>query len=262
MGINRRNFLTAGGLSLAGSQLSAIASPSALSGKQVAAVAFDAFPIFDPRPLAALAEKLFPGRGTEFMNTWRTRQFEYTWLRSLTRNYSDFLSTTRDALIYAAKALRIDISAEQERALMGQYFQLPVWPDVVPSLRALRAAGIKLVFLSNFTEEMMVRNCKHNGIDGLFDEFFSADLVRSYKPDPAVYEVAVKRLKLAKEQIVFTAFAGWDASSAAQYGYPTVWVNRAGATPEELPGLANAQGRDLRALLEFVEISAEAIWQQ
>ena len=43
------------------------------------AVAFDAFPIFDPRPVFELAETLYPSRGAHLRNAWRTRQFEYQW---------------------------------------------------------------------------------------------------------------------------------------------------------------------------------------
>lgn len=54
------------------------------------AVAFDGFTVFDPRPVALVAERLFPGHGVEFMASWRNRQFEYTWLRTLMNRYADF----------------------------------------------------------------------------------------------------------------------------------------------------------------------------
>lgn len=62
------------------------------------AVLFDAFPIFDPRPMARLAEELFPGRGAELISTWRARQFDYAWLRVVAGDYADFWRCTEDAL--------------------------------------------------------------------------------------------------------------------------------------------------------------------
>jgi len=53
-----------------------------LLGSTIKALAFDTFPIFDPRPIFGLAETLFPGKGTAFSNAWRTRQFEDQWLRA------------------------------------------------------------------------------------------------------------------------------------------------------------------------------------
>jgi 2-haloacid dehalogenase len=47
----------------------------------IKALAFDGFPVFDPRPVSALAEELFRGKGADLSGEWRIRQFEYTWLR-------------------------------------------------------------------------------------------------------------------------------------------------------------------------------------
>jgi hypothetical protein len=55
----------------------------AITAPRLKAIAFDAFPIFDPRPVSRLAETLFPGEGADLSNAWRTRQFEYQWLRAL-----------------------------------------------------------------------------------------------------------------------------------------------------------------------------------
>jgi hypothetical protein len=40
---------------------------------KIKAIAFDGFPIFDPRPIFALTEELFPGKGTDLSTAWRTR---------------------------------------------------------------------------------------------------------------------------------------------------------------------------------------------
>src|SRR4051812_12150387 len=68
---------------------------------RIKAIAFDAFPIFDPRPVAMLAQKMLPEHGVDLMNAWRTRQFEYTWLRVAARQYVDFRRISEDALTYA-----------------------------------------------------------------------------------------------------------------------------------------------------------------
>src|SRR5690242_18188347 len=87
MPVNRGEFLhlIAGGVTASFLVSSTLAR--AASGPKIKAVAFDAFPIFDPRPIMALADELFPGQGTDLSNAWRTRQFEYTWLRTLSRHY-------------------------------------------------------------------------------------------------------------------------------------------------------------------------------
>ena len=81
MALNRREFVGLAAAGIAAGLLPpvryALASDRhARSG--IKAVAFDAFPIFDPRPIFALAEELFPGRGAALSDEWRSRQFEYT----------------------------------------------------------------------------------------------------------------------------------------------------------------------------------------
>jgi 2-haloacid dehalogenase len=83
MPFNRRECLTL----VAGGLAAGIVRPTPLAQAatrpKIKAIAFDAFPIFDPRPVFALAEQLFPGKGADLSNAWRTRQFEYQWLRAL-----------------------------------------------------------------------------------------------------------------------------------------------------------------------------------
>ncbi|HEY2398985.1 MAG TPA: hypothetical protein VGI23_01455 [Steroidobacteraceae bacterium] len=81
--LDRRSFVTLGSLSLATPVAdAALGSPAPRAS--IKAVAFDAFAIFDPRPIFQSCEAAFPGRGSELANAWRVRQFEYQWLRALT----------------------------------------------------------------------------------------------------------------------------------------------------------------------------------
>jgi 2-haloacid dehalogenase len=66
-------------------------------------------------------QEFFPGRATELGNEWRTRQFEYTWLRTITGSYADFWRVTEDALHYAAKKVKMGISQGQGSQLMDAY---------------------------------------------------------------------------------------------------------------------------------------------
>src|SRR5262245_53169507 len=121
----------------------------------IKAVAFDGFTIFDARPVFSLVDELFPEQGKALANLWRARQFEYMWLRSLTRQYSDFLSVTADALAFAVNALRIELTTANRSRLMDAWIRLTCWPDVLGSLRALRTGGLRIAFLSNMSEKML-----------------------------------------------------------------------------------------------------------
>ena len=216
------------------------------------AVAFDAFPIFDPRPVGARAELVFPGKGADLIAAWRTRQFEYQWLRALGGRYTDFLATTDEALVFAARQLRLDLTPDRRAQLMEPYAKLEAWPDVAPTLRALKDAGIRLALLSNMTEGMLRAGIENAGLGGLFEQVLSTDRLHTYKPDPRAYQMGVEAFGLRREEIVFAAFAGWDVAGAKWFGYPTVWINRLGAPTEELGSTPDASGRDLTALATFV----------
>ena len=88
--LHRREWLlgAAGGLALSLTGATAMAQRAA--SQDVRAIVFDAFPVFDPRPVFALAEELFPGKGGLLSETWRIRQFEYAWLRTIAERYADF----------------------------------------------------------------------------------------------------------------------------------------------------------------------------
>jgi 2-haloacid dehalogenase len=90
------------------------------------------------------------------------------------------------------------------------------------------------------------------GLTPLFDALISTDVNHTYKPDPRAYQLGVDHLRLAKQDIVFAAFGGWDAAGAKSFGYPTVWVNRFNQPAEELGVRPDRSVTDLKGLLDFV----------
>jgi 2-haloacid dehalogenase len=245
--LDRRRFLAAG----AGVATLSGLSPAAADPKYKAIV-FDAFPIFDARSVAALCESAFPGRGDELVNLWRTRQFEYAWLRALSGRYADFATVTEASLVFSAKALKLDLTDDKREHLSRAYFELQPWPDAKPALAKLKDLGLRLAILSNFTPVMLTGCIKASGFEGVFDKVLSTDLVKTYKPDVRAYQVGVDALNLPREEILFVAFAGWDAAGTKSMGYPTFWVNRLGLLPEELGATPDGSGAGLAELLAFI----------
>src|ERR1700749_3500032 len=116
MTFNRRSILAAGLGVVAATASAGLADEP----RRSEAIAFDAFPIFDPRSVTAACEAEFPGKGGELVALWRNRQFEYAWLRIVSNRYADFARVTEDSLSFAAKALHLELSAEKrERLIMA-----------------------------------------------------------------------------------------------------------------------------------------------
>jgi len=250
---SRRHFLS---LAAGAAALATTRSRPACAQSIIRAIAFDGFTIIDPRPVAARAEAMFPGQGKSLMAAWRTQQFGYAWLRTMGDRYVDFWQLTEDALTASAAALQLDLDAERRDQLMHTWLELKAWPDAVPVLQRLKAAGIKLVFLSNFTDAMLDAAVKNTGLTGLFEPHLSTDRVQAYKPDPRAYAMAPVALDLARAEIAFVAFAGWDVAGAKWFGYRTYWANRAGAAMDNLGIAADAEAADLSGLEMFVGLRA------
>jgi 2-haloacid dehalogenase len=245
---NRREFF--GRAAAAGLLTATHAAGSAKT--PVKAIAFDAFPILDPRPVFALGEELFPGKGADLANAWRTRQFEYTWLRTLSRDYADFWRVTEDALVFAANLLKLELTSDKRLRLMDAYLSIRCWPEAPTALRSLKNAGIRLAFLSNMTAKMLDAGIRNSGLEGVFEHVLSTDRVQVYKPDPRAYQMGVDALRLKRGEIVFAAFAGWDAAGAKTFGYPTFWVNRQNQPVEELGVAPDATGATLNDLVRYI----------
>jgi len=250
--LDRRKFLQ---LSAGAALVSALPTASfAAHAKQTGfkAIAFDGFPIFDPRPIPALIESLFPGKGLKIWDAWRTRLFEYQWLRALSGHYVDFLQAAHDSLEFTATKMQLDLTSAKREQLLAAWTNLQIWPDVPRAISELHNAGLRLSFLSNMTSEMLIGGLKNANLDSMFEAVISTDRIRSYKPAPKAYQLGMDTLQLDKEEILFVAFAGWDVAGAKWFGYPTFWVNRLNSPQEQLDVEADATGADLFALVKFV----------
>lgn len=216
------------------------------------AVAFDYFVIFNPNSVVPAVEKEFPGKGIEFTTAWRAKQFEYGFLRSIAGKHEEFFKVTEDALVYAAEAMKLPLPPDARQRLLGAYLSLELWPDSAAALRKLKAAGLRIITIANFSPRMLRANAEGAGIVDLFDELLSTEVNGTYKPDPRAYALGMKRLGLKKEEIVFAAFGGWDAYGAKSFGYPTYWVNRFGLPVEKLGVEADATSNDIAGLIRFI----------
>jgi 2-haloacid dehalogenase len=185
-------------------------------------------------------------------NAWRTRQFEYTWLRTLTGSYVDFWHVTEDALVFSAKLLKLELAVEKREQLLHAFLTIKAWPDALQALKSLKASGIRMAFLSNFTPAMLDAAVQNSGLQGIFEPHLSTDRVRAYKPDPRAYQMGVDAFGLKREEIAFAAFGGWDAAGAKAFGYRTFWVNRMNLPIEELGFAPDAIGATLQDLAKFV----------
>jgi 2-haloacid dehalogenase len=212
------------------------------------ALVFDAYgTLYDVHAVVQRCDEFWPGRGTELSKLWRAKQLEYTWQRSLMRRYAPFSQVTREALAYACQALKLPLDGEREAGLMQEYLRLAAYPDVPGALGRFK---MKTAILSNGSPDMLDPLVRHSGLK--FDAVLSVDDVKIFKPAPAVYQVAVDRLGVKKEDIGFVSSNCWDALGAKSFGFRVYWINRAGAPLDALGLQPDGQLRSLGDLPEVL----------
>lgn len=237
---------------LLGAKAAVLATSALASAPRIQAIAFDAFPIFDPRRIAAACERVFPGQGAALITAWRARQFDYQWLRALGGRYADFWQCTADALAAACAASGVEATSAQRAELMQEWLELDPWPDVPAALEALRSQGLRLALLSNATPRILESGLRRARLGPFFEHVISTDRARVFKPAPRAYQLGTETLKLPRGEILFVGFAGWDVAGARWFGYPTFWNNRANAPQEHLDAVPGGTGATLADLLQFI----------
>jgi len=214
------------------------------------AVVFDAYgTLFDVNSAAERCKNKIGNNWEAFANFWRTTQLEYTWLRSLMERHKDFWQITEDSLDKSMKVFKI--KSEMRNELLNLYKVLSPYPEVKKVLQHLKKRNLKLAILSNGTPALLDQLVNSNGLDDFFDDIFSIEEVKIYKPNKKVYDLPCKKYNLSSKEITFLSANTWDVSGGGNYGYNAIWVNRAKNIFDKLDYVPKAEIKDLSKLLEI-----------
>lgn len=164
--------------------------------------------------------------------TWRQKQLEYTWLRSLMGRYEDFWAVSESALRYAIRRLGLTASEAQIERLMSAYLTLACFPEVKAALARLQ--GRPCAILSNGAPAMLAAVVNASGLAGALPHVLSVDAVKVFKPSPLVYALAPKAMGVPAAELLFVSSNAWDVAGAKAFGFQVAWCNRTGAPDEEL----------------------------
>jgi 2-haloacid dehalogenase len=189
-------------------------------------LAFDVYgTLVDPSGIAKyLTDDLGP-KAAEFANFWRERQLEYSFRRALMGNYADFSICTRDALDFTCQRFKAAISPRRRRELLSLYQFLPRFDDVTPALRSLRVAFRVFAFSNGRRSDIDAVLTNANILD-YFEDIITADDVRSFKPDPAVYSYARRATRAWCSPFWLVSSNPWDVIGARSAGLSAAWVRR------------------------------------
>ena len=167
---------------------------------------------------------------------WRERQLRYSWLCSMMGKYDDFWELTIRALDTTLEEHALASNDKVRARLLSLYSELSAYQEVPEVLANLKAAGHRLAVLSNASPSMLVKALDAAGISEGFDELLSVDVLKCYKPTPAVYQLIPDRFDCKPSDVTFFSSNNWDVSGAGAFGFKTIWVNRTGVAWDNLPG--------------------------
>lgn len=123
--------------------------------------------------------------------------------------------------------------AELEARTLG----MPALPDVLPALERLRAAGFRLLTLTNSAPDPAANPVERTGIGRVLERQFSVAPVRRFKPAPEVYRQVSDALGLPPAAFCMVAAHAWDTLGAQALGWAGALVTRPGNAALPVPGL-------------------------
>lgn len=193
---------------------------------KIEALVYDAYgTLFDTASVIARCDHHFPGHGPAISDIWRTKQLEYTWLRSLMGIYRNFWGVTEDGVRFACRSLGLELKDDILSDLMENYLTLTPYPEVPGALKTL-AETRKQAVLSNGSPEMLNKVVENNGLRGYLEAVLSVDEAGIFKPSPKVYQLAVDHLGVRPSAVGFVSSNCWDAIGAKAFGFQVFWINR------------------------------------
>ena len=164
--------------------------------------------------------------------------------------HKDFWQITEDSLDKSMEVFQINSSMKKE--LLDLYKNLSTFPEVKGVLKKLKKKDYKISILSNGTPSLLKQLVKSNNLENLFDDIFSVEKVKIYKPSSKVYDIPIKKYKIKKNEVLFLSSNTWDVSGGGIYGYNTVWVCRNKNIFDKLDYIPKNKVANLKQLLDII----------
>ena len=187
------------------------------------------------------------------LREWFGQLVMYSMAATLAEHYVDFFALGQGVLRMLADIYRADITDDDVGRLRAQMSTMPAHPDVIEALTALRDNGFRLITLTNSPHRSGVRTPLENaGLAELFEQQFSVESCRAFKPSPSVYRYVSEQLGVAPAECMMVAAHVWDTLGAQNVGFGAALITRPGNPPLPVDGLPQPDivVSDLRQLAE------------
>ncbi|MCA9980192.1 MAG: haloacid dehalogenase type II [Anaerolineales bacterium] len=216
-------------------------------------LAFDVYgTLIDPHGVQTALRETLPAELGEadiraFSRIWRETQLAYSFRRGLMRDYVDFATCTRQALLFASAKLGVELSVVETEHLLTAYKTLPAFADTAVGLTQAKEAGHDLYALSNGSHEALEQLLTQAELRHFFTDLVSADEIKTFKPNPDIYHHFMRRAQSAPSHTWLISSNAFDVLGALNVGVQAVWVKRddtAVFDPWDIPPTATIHALD------------------
>ena len=185
------------------------------------------------------------------MREWFNLVILYSEASSLSNIYVDFGKLGGAVLNMLAEIKGVKITPDDLTKVKDAIAAMPPHDDVHEGLTKLRAAGFRMVTLTNNPRETCERQLERGGILEYFEQLFSIDNdVRRYKPAQESYSMVAEEMKSAPGELWMIACHTWDTMGAAAAGWSTALITRTGNAPISVGRKPDFVGSDLNAVAD------------
>lgn len=142
----------------------------------------------------------------------------------------------------------LDAAVDQ---VLGAFTALSTHPDVVPGVRALAEAGVRMVTLSNGAASVAEGLLTRAGIRDAVEQVLTVEDAGIWKPAPAAYAHAAQACGVTSGELLMVAVHPWDLHGAAAAGLRTAYLDRTGEA--DYPGYFTAPDVTVRGVGDLRE---------
>lgn len=202
-------------------------------------------------PLEPLRKKLeaagIPGHALE---TWFAQLLRDAFALNATDSYQPFRAIAVDSLQAVAGANEQTLTQDQVGEIIGTFAELDAWNDAAPAMARLAENGIRMVALTNGSEEVTKKLLARAKVGHFIERVISVDQVRLWKPRKEVYLHCAQRCGVEPGEMMLVAAHGWDIHGAENAGLRTAFLHRGG---QLFPQTMNGPDCNAESLIRIVE---------
>lgn len=209
--------------------------------------------LIDINSMAPLFERIFAD--PRAIREWFGHLVMYSMTTTLSGRYIDYFTLGQGLLQMLASIHRVDITEEDVQSVKRGMLTMPAHPDVEDGLTALRDNGFRLVTLTNSPPNPGGPTpLEHAGLVDFFEQQFSVEACRAFKPAPTVYRYVCEELAVTPAECMMVAAHVWDTVGAQCAGFSGALIIRPGNAPLPIPDLPQPAvvANDLRELAQHL----------